>query len=97
MSILADLHAHRDDILRLAHEHGARNVRVFGSAAREEDTPGSDLDLLVEWGEEASLSDWVGFQQDVERMLGRRVDIVSEKALHWFIRDRVLAEARPLP
>lgn len=97
MTTLADLHAHRDDILRLAREHGARAVRLFGSVARGEDAPNSDIDLLVEWEDRASLSDWVGFQQDVEALLGRRVDIVSAKSLHWYIRERVLAEARPLP
>ena len=55
------------------------------------------MDLLVEWSETASLTDWVGFQQEVERLLAVKVDVVSERALHWYIRDRVLAEARALP
>ncbi|MBF0304493.1 MAG: nucleotidyltransferase family protein [Alphaproteobacteria bacterium] len=97
MGTLDRLHAHRDDILRLAAEFGARNVRVFGSVARGEDTATSDIDLLVEWGEHASLADWAGFQQEVARVLGRDVDVVSEASLHWYIRDKVLAEARPLP
>lgn len=91
------LHEHREKILQLAAEFGAKNVRVFGSVARGEDTPESDVDFLVEWDESASLTDWVGFQQEVERVLGLKVDVVSEASLHWYIRDKVLAEARPLP
>lgn len=64
--------------------------------ARGEDTVESDVDLLVEWQDWVSLSDWAGLQQDLENLLGRRVDIVSEKTLHWYIRDKVLAEAKPL-
>lgn len=87
------LRAHRDDILRLAAEFRARNVRVFGSAARGDDTGTSDIDLLVDWSDDASLTDWVGFQQEVARVLGREVDVVSEASLHWYIRDEILAEA----
>ena len=97
MGTIERLHAHRDEILRLATEFGARNVRLFGSVARGEDQEGSDVDLLVAWDDRASLTDWVGFQQEVERLLDLRVDVVAEDGLHWYIRDRVLAEARPLP
>jgi predicted nucleotidyltransferase len=97
MATLDRLHAHRDDILSLAARFGARDVRVFGSTARGEDGDDSDVDLLVAWNEGASLTDWVGFQQEVELLLGRRVDVVSEASLHWYIRDKVLAEALPLP
>jgi predicted nucleotidyltransferase len=97
MGTFDHLHACRDEILRLAVEFGARDVRIFGSAARGEDREDSDIDLLVRWDEQASLTDWAGFQQELERVLGRRVDVVSETGLHWYIRDRVLAEARPLP
>ncbi len=97
MAALDRLRAHRDDILNLATRFRARNVRVFGSAARGEDGDDSDIDLLVVWGEGASLTDWAGFQQEVERLVGQRVDVVSEASLHWYIRDKVLADARPLP
>ena len=91
------LHQHRDTILQLAAKFGARNLRVFGSVVRGEDTAESDVDFLVEWDEGASLTDWVGFQQEAEQVLGLKVDVVSEASLHWYIRDKVLAEARPLP
>ncbi len=97
MGALASLRDHRNEILHLAESFGAGDVRVFGSAARGDDGENSDIDLLVTWSASASLTDWVGFQQEVERLLGRHVDVVSEKSLHWSIRDRVLAEARPLP
>ncbi len=86
----------RADILQLSQKYGARNVRVFGSAVRGEDTNQSDLDLLVNFEPERSLLDHVALMQDLEELLGRKVDVVSEKALHWYIRDRVLKEAKPL-
>jgi hypothetical protein len=97
-SPLADLlAAHRDEILRLAEQHGASNVRVFGSVVRGEATDESDIDLLVTWHYER-ISSWggVGLSLDLEEMLGRKVDVVSDDGLHWYIRDRVLNEAVPL-
>ncbi len=67
--MLQDLRA---DILRIADLHGARNVRVFGSEARGDATPASDLDLLVDMDKDRSLLDLVGFGQDLEDLLGRR-------------------------
>lgn len=92
---VADLLAkHRDEILRLAEKHGAYNVRVFGSVARGEATNTSDIDLLVEW-DYHRMSSWggMGLNFDLEDLLGRKVDIVTEKTLHQSIRDQVLAEA----
>lgn len=86
----------RAEILRLAREHGAQNVRIFGSAARGEDTDDSDLDVLVEMEERRSLVDHVALKQDLEDLLGRPVDIVTEASLHPQIRDRVVREAVPL-
>jgi predicted nucleotidyltransferase len=91
-----ELKTSRDRILSIAARHGARNVRVFGSVVRGDARPDSDVDFLVEMGEDRSLLDHVGLVQDLEDLLGRKVDVVSERALHWFIRDRVLAEAVPL-
>jgi len=90
------IRARREDILRLAARHGATNVRVFGSVARGEAGPQSDLDLLVDVG--AVHSPWfpAGLMADLELLLGRRVDVVTERALHWYIRDRILREAIPL-
>ncbi len=93
---LADLRAHRDAILDLAARHGATNVRVFGSLARGRAGPDSDVDLLVEIASERSLLDHVALIQDLTELLGRRVDVVSDRGLNPRARRRVLEEAVPL-
>jgi predicted nucleotidyltransferase len=90
------LRAKREEILRLASKYGARNVRIFGSVARGQAGQKSDVDLLVQMEEGRSLLDHVALMQDLEDLLGKKVDIVTESGLHWYIRDRVLAEAVPL-
>ena len=90
------LESRRDDILRVARKHGARNIRVFGSAARGDDAPDSDVDFLVELEPGRSLFDHVALLQELEDLLGRKVDLVEPEGLHWYIRDKVLAEAVPL-
>lgn len=84
----------REQVIRLAKAHGAYNVRVFGSVARGEATPTSDVDFLVDWDYDAMTS-WgsAGLWDELQALLGRKVDVVSEKSLHWYIRDRILAEA----
>jgi predicted nucleotidyltransferase len=84
---------HRDEILRLAREHGAKNLRLFGSAARGDERAGSDLDFLVEMEEGRSLVDHVALKQDLEDLLDCEVDVVTEGALHSQIREQVLREA----
>jgi uncharacterized protein len=91
--LLAD---RREDILRVAAQHGAHNVRVFGSVARGDARPDSDVDLLVELEAGRSLLDLGGLLMDLQTLLGREVDIVTDKGLRDRIRARVLQEARPL-
>jgi len=86
----------RDDILNIASRYGARKIRVFGSVIRGEERPDSDVDFLVELEEGRSLMDLGGLLMDLQKLLGRNVDIVTEKGLHWYIKDRVLREARPI-
>ena len=86
----------RDEILRVCARHGARNVRVFGSVARGEADEKSDLDLLVEFEPESSLLDQAALVLELEQLLGRRVDVVSEGGLYWLLRRRILKEARVL-
>jgi uncharacterized protein len=86
----------RADILRIAQSHGARRVRVFGSAARGEAHPDSDLDLLVDLEPGRSLLDLVAIKQDLEDLLGREVDVVTEAAVSPYLREQVLHEAVPL-
>lgn len=87
------LKSKRHEILAIAARHGAHNLRVFGSVARGEAGPESDLDILVEMQPGKSLLDHVALMQELEDLLQRKVDVVSERALHWYIRDKVLAEA----
>jgi predicted nucleotidyltransferase len=90
------LQTHRDAITQIAGRHGVTRVRIFGSVARGEATPESDIDLLVETGPETSAWFPAGLILDLEQLLGRRVEVVTERALNPAIRDRVLQEARPL-
>jgi len=96
MSTDVTVRSRRDEILRLAAKHGARNVRVFGSVARGQAGPDSDLDLLVDLDPGRSLLDLGGLLMELQDLLGRRVDVVTEVGLRQRIRDRVLREAVPL-
>ena len=96
MGIAETIASRRDEIVRLAAKHGAFNVRVFGSVARGEGHADSDVDFLVDLEAGRSLFDLGGMLMDLQALLGRRVDVVTEKGLHWYIRDRVCAEARPV-
>ena len=80
----------RDEIIRLAEQHGAHSLRVFGSVARGEANEDSDLDLLVAWEPGRSLLDHAGLVQDLQELLGMKVHEGTEKSLHWFVRDRIL-------
>jgi uncharacterized protein len=86
----------REDILRIAAQHGAHNVRVFGSVARGNARPDSDVDLLVELEAGRSLLDLGGLLMDLQTLLGREVDVVTDNGLRDRIRARVLQEAKPL-
>ncbi len=86
----------REEILKIGASHGARNIRVFGSVARGEADESSDIDLLVDMEPDRSLLDVAAFMADIRDLLGRRVDVVSEKGLYWLIRRPILREAKPL-
>ena len=96
MDVTKQLRDRRQDILDLAAKYGARNVRIFGSVARGEAGAASDVDLLVDFDENRSLFDVVGLTQDLEELLGRKVDVVTEESVYWLIRRRVLNEAKVL-
>jgi uncharacterized protein len=90
------LRERRADILSTARRHGAQNVRIFGSVARGEASGASDVDLLVDASAETSPWFPAGLVAELEVLLGRPVDVVTESSLHWLLRRRILKEARPL-
>jgi predicted nucleotidyltransferase len=96
MTIEKLLQSKRQEILGLAARHGAKKIRVFGSVARGEATPESDVDFLVEMEPGRSLFDMGGLLMDLQDLLGCKVDVVTEKGLRPRIREKVLREAVPL-
>jgi len=96
MSINDLLSEKRDEILRIAERHGAYDVRVFGSVSRGEAGPDSDIDILVKVGPNPSSWFPAGLVLDLEELLGRKVDVVTEGGIYWLLRRRILKEAKPL-
>jgi len=96
MNTLELLRNRRTDILAAAARHGAKNVRVFGSATRGEDTDASDIDLLVSMEENRSLYDLIGLQQEIEQMFGRKTDVLTDKSINRYLQERILQEATVL-
>jgi len=90
------LHSKRNDILRIAARHGAYNVRIFGSVARGEARPDSDIDFLVNLEENRSLLDLARMLRELQTLLDCKVDVVTEAGLRPRIRPQVLKDARPL-
>lgn len=86
----------KDQILAIAAKYGAFNVRVFGSVARGTANETSDVDFLVDLEDGRSLFDLGGLLMDLQDLLQRKVDILTENGLHWYIKDRILKEAKPL-
>lgn len=90
------LQEQRDAVLEIARRHGVTSVRVFGSVARGDESAESDIDLLVTTGPEVSPWFPAGLVLDLEELLGRHIDVVTEKGLNPLLRDQVLTEAVPL-
>jgi len=86
----------REQILSIAAQYGASNLRIFGSTARGDSTDASDVDLLIELGEGRSLLDQIGLQQDLEELLGCHVDVVVEGGISPYLQQQILSEAVPL-
>lgn len=96
MGIVEVVASKRHDILRIAARHGVQRIRMFGSVARGDAGPQSDVDFLVEVGPTHSPFFPGGLVSDLEALLGRRVDVVEPDGLYAPLRDSVLKEAVPL-
>jgi uncharacterized protein len=86
----------KESILRAAQKYGARNVRVFGSVARGEAGPESDIDFLVDFETGRTLMDPGGLLCSLQELLGAHVDVVTERMLKPAVRAKVLRDAIPL-
>ena len=86
----------RGRMCAIALRHGVHDLRLFGSFVSGDAGEGSDVDLLVKVSGETSPWFPVGMVLELEELLGRKVEVITEDALHWYIRDRVLAEAIPV-
>jgi predicted nucleotidyltransferase len=96
MPLMDEIVAKRELILASAAKHGLCDVRVFGSVARGEETPESDVDFLINYANKGNPLGFVDFQDDMQAILQRKVDVVFERGLHWYIEGQVKAEARPI-
>jgi predicted nucleotidyltransferase len=96
MNIEQTVKQKRKQILEIAAKYGAYNVRLFGSTVRGDATETSDVDFLVQLESRCKLFDWLHLEEDLESLLGKRVDVVQEEAMKGKMRERVLKEAIPL-
>ncbi|MGA2914563.1 MAG: nucleotidyltransferase family protein [Sedimentisphaerales bacterium] len=96
MNLTELLKANKDIIIEVAARYGAKNIRVFGSAARGDFDQNSDIDFLVDMEKGRSLFDMGGLLMELQTLLGCRVDVVTPKGLRSRIRDTVLKEAKTL-
>jgi predicted nucleotidyltransferase len=96
VSLLDDLKRDRARLFAIAASHGARELRVFGSVARREELPASDVDLLVRLDPDRSLVDLCALGDDLADAIGRRVDVLTDAAVSPYLRERIVSEALPL-
>ena len=96
MCMLDKIRAKRDEIYAIARKHKAEKLWVFGSCARKEERPDSDVDLLVKFSGDASLLDIVHIRDDARELLSREVDVVSDRGLSPYIGKYIQMEAVPI-
>ena len=94
MSLRKLVQEKREEIIRIAAKHGAYNLRLFGSVARDEEKETSDIDFLIDYDLD-KITAWFpgGLIRDLETLLNRKVDVVTSQSLHYLIRDKVFNEA----
>lgn len=83
----------REEILLIAKKYGVISIKLFGSSIRNEDTPSSDIDLFVDFEDNSSLFDLIGFKNELEELLGKSVDVVTVKGVHPLIKEQIETEA----
>lgn len=93
MGISSIIRNRRKEIIDIAKKYGAKNVRIFGSMARGDESINSDVDIIVEMETGSSLLDIIAIKQDISELLGRKVDVVTEASISPYIRNAVLKEA----
>ena len=96
MPLREEIHRQRDTLLTIAASHGATNVRLFGSVARGEERPDSDVDLLIDLDPDRGFDDYLGLAEAFEALLHRRVDLLLSRSLSPHFRPFIEAEARPV-
>jgi len=96
MTELERIQQQKKNILAIARQHGLVRLRLFGSVVRGEETPQSDIDLLVDLEPGRSMFDLGGALIQLQELLRRKVDIVTEGGLHWYLKEKIMQEAMPL-
>jgi predicted nucleotidyltransferase len=96
MTELERIQQQKKNILAIARQHGIVRLRLFGSVVRGEETPQSDIDLLVDLEPGRSMLDLGGALIQLQELLRRKVDIVTEGGLHWYLKEKIMQEAVPL-
>jgi predicted nucleotidyltransferase len=96
METLTLLRKKKPEIEAIARKYGAHNVRVFGSVARGEDTPRSDVDILIDLKKGISLYEHIRLKNELQELLGRKVDVMTPAQVVPDLKRRIFAEARPL-
>lgn len=82
----------KNKVIPIFNQYGVNKAAFFGSSVRSENTDESDIDILVELPEEASLLDLAGLKIDLEERLGRKVDVITYGSLHPLLKDKILSE-----
>jgi predicted nucleotidyltransferase len=96
MPLRDELHRRRDTVLAIAARHGVSKIRLFGSVARGEERPDSDIDLLIDLDESRGIEDYLSFAEELESLLARRVEVVIDRSLSPHFRPYIETEAEPL-
>ena len=96
MDIAEIIQEKKEQILALAARHGASNIRIFRSVTNGTADQDSDINFLVDLEKGRNLFDLGGLLADLQQLFERNVNVVTEDGLHWFIKDRILSEAKPL-